>query len=203
MILIYMFMLIYINKKILSKRVITFSSTINLSKPIQTPSFASWFRRPATPLEILQLNPGIQTITLQKSINNIDTFTAYLTPMQFPGVTVQSVVDFYTSFGNDSFTVSCDSNSTKQVFMGSNLLASIISRLTPNIRSESVIKYIEDEKMLLNNASLVIEFPIPSWFPFNADVIEKEGSKAIGSTLTKDLDQLLDKIAAVPFEKMI
>lgn len=203
--MILLILIIYLYGLVLtSPKQIKFSTNVQVSKAIdisKSPGFNNWFRRPSAVLEILKLNPGIQSVEQIQSgsedSGDLVKYKSYLSPLRFPGLTVQSVVEFNARINNDgSFALYCNDNSTKQEFIGSKILASIVSRLTPTITSQSCMRYDEIESKLYNNSTLEIAFPVPSWFPLNADIVAKEGSKAIQTSLSQDLEKLLDKVFA-------
>jgi hypothetical protein len=192
-------MLLQLHHHVDAKKAITFSSKIHLSKPISnhlSSLFPTWFERPQTPLQILQLNPGIEKIetAMMNEADSTTVMSAYLTPLSFPGLLVQSIVDFNVTFVGSTLCVSCNDNSRRQTFKGSKALASIVSKLTPTIRSSSVMKYDDTDQSLQNDVKLDIEFSVPGWFPFSASIVEVEGSKAVEKTLVADIDKLLCKV---------
>lgn len=199
MILIAGVLLIILSQVADAKKFITFSSKINISKQISYPLsgiFPKWFQRPQTPIEILQLNPGIEQIEMYSTLEEESPaiMSAHLTPLSFPGLLVYSIVDFNVTFDGSTIYVTCNDESRRQTFKGSKTLASIVSKLTPTIRSSSIMKYDEAKRSLDNDVNLDIEFGVPAWFPFSLSIVEAEGSKAIQKALAADIDKLLNQV---------
>ena len=120
-------------------------------------------------------------------------FRGYLAPIQFPGISIVSTVDFDTSFDGKKLEVNCYDDSLTQEFQGSKILISLISKLLPKIQSSNVLT-VNNDNYLINEATLNICFDLPKWFPFNKDTLEKQGSISIGNNIDKDLNDLLDII---------
>jgi len=156
---------------------------------IKYESFIQWFDKPIRQLEILKLNPGIQSV---EAIGT-NKYRGYLSPIQFPGVSIISTVDFDTSFDGKRLEVNCFDDSLVQDFQGSKILISLISKLLPKIQSSNILT-INNDNYLINEATLNICFDLPNWFPFNRNTLEKQGSIAIGNSIDKDLNDLLDRI---------
>jgi hypothetical protein len=156
---------------------------------IKYDSFIQWFDKPIRQLEILKLNPGIQSF---EAIGT-NKYRGYLSPIQFPGVSIMSRVDFDTSFDGKRLEVNCFDDSLVQDFQGSKILISLISKLLPKIQSSNILT-INNDNYLINEATLNICFDLPNWFPFNRNTLEKQGSIAIGNSIDKDLNDLLDRI---------
>jgi len=156
---------------------------------IKYESFIQWFDKPIRQLEILKLNPGIQSV---EAIGT-NKYRGYLSPIQFPGVSIMSRVDFDTSFDGKRLEVNCFDDSLVQDFQGSKILISLISKLLPKIQSSNILT-INNDNYLINEATLNICFDLPNWFPFNRNTLEKQGSIAIGNNIDKDLNELLDRI---------
>ena len=68
----------------LSKRSIIFRGKHKVTRAIPDANFKSFFARAETPIEILNLNPGLERIEQSKEDDSI--YTGYLTGVQFPGI---------------------------------------------------------------------------------------------------------------------
>ena len=175
-----------------SKKLITFraSKAVTRSLPTSEGSFASWFAKPTTPSTILTLNPGLDRIEQIAT----GSFKGYLAPIQFPGVTVRSIIDFKVIQADEQIDIICEQGSLQQSFEGPKVFVAIVSKLIPDIASRTSFILNPNEGQLTNEAELEITFAVPSWFPLNPQAVEEGGSKTIQTSMEKDLDGILDKI---------
>ena len=67
-----------------SKRSIVFKGKHTVTREIPDANFKSFFARKETPIEILNLNPGLERIEQSEHDNSV--YTGYLTGVQFPGI---------------------------------------------------------------------------------------------------------------------
>ena len=178
---------------------ITFSSTRRMVRNlndfgIDSSSFMTWFSDDKRPMEVLNLNPGINKIM---KINDSDNkYKGVLNPITFPGISIKSVVTFDTLFDGKRLEVNCFEDSLVQEYEGSQLLIALVSNLLPKIKSTNILA-ISNDNCLINEATLNIYFTIPKFFPFKKEILEHKGSEAIGKNIESDLNNLLDKIIDV------
>lgn len=174
-----------------AKKLVTFKAKAILKKPIHlTNDFKVWFASKDTPLRILSLNPGISKI----EIIDDSQYNAYLSPLQFPGISITSIMDFNVAFDGSSLEVKCNDDNLKQEFQGSKVLKNLISRLLPKVNSYSKFFIDEENRNLVNDAMLEIKFGLPKWFPFKKETIEKNGSETIQKQLENDMKTVMSEI---------
>ena len=155
--------------------------------------FSNWFSSPSTPSLVFSLNPGIS----QVNCINASKYELILTPLKFPGATITSTVEIDVNFDGEKY-LECSmlDGAVKQTVDGLPLLRSLLTSLLPSVRSSSVIKWDESTATLSNDATLEIEFSIPSWFPLSNESAANDGSSIIQSNMEADIQNLLDNIVA-------
>ncbi|KAJ1438401.1 hypothetical protein B484DRAFT_444597 [Ochromonadaceae sp. CCMP2298] len=173
---------------------ITFKSNKLISRSISeltsSKGFSSWFAQPNTPYKILRCNPGIIDISMLEG----GKVEAALTPLNFPGVVVSSIVNFDMEFDGKRFAAYCRPDSIVQKYTGNEYFANILQKVLPRIESCTVITYDEQSATLTNQADLAISFDLPDWFPIPAGRISSSGSASIDKNLETDINALLDKL---------
>lgn len=70
----------------------------------------------------------------------------------------------------------------------------LVSKLTPEITSESSFVYDINHNSLINTATTHIKFAVPSWLPISAKITEQQGTKNLQKTMNRDLNGILDKL---------
>lgn len=178
-----------------STKYIAFNVRTSISKALQSeginPSaFNTWFSQDSTPLAIMRLNPGLEKIDDLGS----QRFRGYLKPISFPGLRVTSVIDFETTFDLNKFEVACNEGAITQTFEGNIILIKIFSGLTPAVISKTIWFVDTESGSLSNRSELQIRFGVPSWFPFDVNNSQRDGSSVLQKSLEADITILLDRL---------
>mmetsp|Transcript_23950 Transcript_23950/g.33070 ORF Transcript_23950/g.33070 Transcript_23950/m.33070 type:complete len:212 (+) Transcript_23950:95-730(+) len=157
--------------------------------------FEIWFQQPSTAQTILDLNPAL--VKVEKISEK--QYKGFLAPLQFPGVSVTSVVDFEVTSdpSNSSVAICCDASSVSQIVEGNKFFADILSKLTPAIKSSSVYTFDQKSGKLTNSIDLAICFDLPNWFPIPNAVVEESGSRLISNQNEKDFDDMFSGLKAM------
>ena len=80
----------------------------------------------------------------------------------------------------------------KQRFEG--MLSALVSKLTPEVTSESSFIYDRRHHNIINTATTHIKFDVPSWLPISPSMTERLGTRSLQKTMSRDLKGILDKI---------
>jgi hypothetical protein len=179
----------------LSVKLITFKANQKLHQevdPTLSASFTRWFRDPSSLEIILKCNPGLASIE-KKSHQK---YFGMLSPLEFPGVTVRSSMEFdcRTNENPIEYIISCNEDSMKQEYEGNPLFASWLAKLLPKVVSSTKFFYDEHHHQLINDASLTISFQLPSWFPIAPSIVEQRGSATIEKNMQRDMQQVLSNV---------
>jgi hypothetical protein len=166
----------WIESKCISFRVSSARSQPLASVGIQTSAFSRWFAQEDTPLEIIKLNPGLEFI----EVISKERFKGHLKPLKFPGLSVSSIIEFQTTSQESKFEIICNEGAITQIFEGNMLLVKIFSALTFDAETECIC----------NESNLEIRFGVPSWFPFDRDASQTQGSSVIQQSIEKDIEEL-------------
>jgi Protein of unknown function (DUF1997) len=184
--------LIFAATRTFAKKIVSFRASASITRPLleSCPKFVEWFGKKDIPLRLLKLNPGFDSVeSLDES-----SFRGYIAPLKFPGLTIQSVVDFDVSVNRNAVEMICREDSISMKYEGSQVLARLVSSLIPIVVSNNIISIDEDKQELKNSAQLTISFGLPQWFPLASEKIEEAGSQIIAKNIQTDLDALLDNI---------
>eukprot|EP01036_Dinobryon_divergens_P026004 gene26004-34605_t len=138
----------------------------------------------------MRLNPGLEKIDDLGS----QRFRGYLKPISFPGLRVTSVIDFETTFDLNKFEVACNEGAITQTFEGNIILIKIFSGLTPAVISKTIWFVDTESGSLSNRSELQIRFGVPSWFPFDVNNSQRDGSSVLQKSLEADITILLDRL---------
>eukprot|EP01040_Poterioochromonas_malhamensis_P002427 gene2427-2578_t len=181
-----------------SLKLITFRAKYATEKDLSSTvynNFETWFNSPETKEQILKANPGIEKI--EKVQSDFNYYIADLSPIHFPGLLLKTRVKFQCLFDNNSLIVKCHDRNMERKYEGSRFFASIVSKLFPEVISTSSYGYIPERKLFFNNAELIINFHLPSWFPIGGEMVERKGSEAIQKGLVKDLQKTVDGVISM------
>lgn len=183
-------------KAYLHAKQVTFTAINIVRKPIgpgtTLDDFQTWLMRADTVETILRSNPGLE------KVDRIDDqrFMGRVSPIEFPGLTVRTSVEFDCVSDDNRLEVTCRDGAVTQEFEGNKLFASRVSKLLPKVTSSTIFE-VDSEAHFVNRASLEIAFALPSWFPIPAEVIEKRGSASIQQSMLKDMTSVVDKVLDV------
>ena len=173
-----------------SKR-ITFKANAGFRRPLtDVTSFRQWMERPSTVLEILSMNPGL----VQVEELAPGRYRGHVTPLEFPGVTITSVIDFLVKHDSNTLDMECVDDAIKMTYSGSEVLANIIRAIVPIVSSHSTIRIDDETGDLVNDAALMIGFDLPNFFPLPKSRVESSGSTVIQKNLADDLQTLSENI---------
>ena len=179
---------------IISSNRITFKATAGIRQQISdVASFSTWLANPTTVLEILSLNPGLVKVEELLELGQ-GRYRGHVTPLQFPGITISSVIDFMVEHDSSSLDMECVDDAIKMTYAGNEVLAKLIRGIVPIVSSHSTIRIDEGSGELVNVAELMIAFDLPDFFPLPKYSIESKGSSIITKNLADDLQTLSDNI---------
>ena len=136
------------------------------------------------------MNPGLVKIEELEQ----GRYRGHVTPLQFPGVTITSVIDFLVKHENSSLDMECVDDAIKMSYSGSEVLAKLIRAIVPIVSSHSTIRVDDESGDLVNDAALEIGFDLPNFFPLPKSRIESSGSVVIQKSLADDLQTLSNNI---------
>jgi len=182
------------------------AATVVRPLPVPVPEFKAWFGKADTPEQILRLNPGLvrieklDTPSSSSSSSSVVPYRGHVSPLEFPGLCVSSVIDFGVSATPTQMSFECSEDAIKLEFKGSAILARVVSSIKPVVTSHSILSLNEATGELSNDVSLSIAFPLPDWFPLPRDNIESAGSAIIKTNVVRDAEALVNNILG-EFEK--
>ena len=179
---------------------INFKSAAKVARPLPAvQDFKAWFNRADTPEQILKMNPGlvrIERLPNPSSTSSVQPYRGHVSPLEFPGLTVSSVIDFGVDVTPTQMSFECSEDAIKLEFKGSAILARVVSSIKPVVTSHSILTLSESTGELTNDVSLSIAFPLPDWFPLPRDNIESAGSAIIQTNIVRDAEALVNNILA-------
>lgn len=166
------------------------------------PSFPTWFQSPTTALQLLKINPVIESIDQQ---NTPTCFTASLTPIDItPSVkqSLQSVLITIQKINTTAVLIRMNQRNAKNAFTGNRIIVTILNTLPAvDVESDTVLRYSKSSfnatYRLHNQASLLVRFQLPSNFPLSIATMEKRGSKMLLRKLSKDMNAYNENIVAL------
>lgn len=156
--------------------------------------FDEWFKT-IDERELAALNPGIVKIDPIDDPLRPHLFLGTLSPLQFPGLRIESTVEFGIVKDDASMIITCSEGSLKQMLHGNPFFAGVVGKLLPTVISRNEFRV--SPEGLVNDASLTIQFYISGGFPVNAEMLERGGSNAIGQGIDKDLNAFIANVMRV------